>query len=583
VSVSRAPGQLGSIGGMVGLTPAAVALFELPAPSLRVFQRVVQCLAKLGRDAALILRSEELVLHGADDSHSAAMQFAFRRKFFRTAPTSSAILEQHREIAIVVGSKALLVALKGSQQRGGYAESLTLCLSGAGAGGGDHQRLVLEFTARFGGKVRHRVPLLDSKPFLPGEPQAGPHVSAMSPSLLARVLDHCSPTSNRNGCEEVTMTAVPQEGLRVQSYDLLGGGGGGGGGMQANRTEVLIQRSDLEACCFSSHGEVTFSGRGLREFARAADACARDLEVLGLVQGSPLLELRFGADSASVVCVLAAIADGVVRSLLDFSAVFIIATRDLPSDMGSVPPTAAAPTQVAHANIQPHRRPQPAQGTKRRAVTTPASGQAFDAFPDHSSQTPRTQPATSASSDRPPQQLAPPPGTSAAPAHQLHQPAQQHLQHAQPPLHTQAAPTPATQHATQPFVGQASRPGLAAAAPFPPAWPAAPAAAPPAACQTSVACNSVPSSSPPPTMPAAPAPGTGGGLWWQGGQAPPPQVLAGRPAGGPPPVVASQLAPALDVCDSDDEPIGADPDEVAFARGDPGEDSVDWFDTERLW
>ncbi|CAE7276440.1 unnamed protein product [Symbiodinium sp. CCMP2456] len=34
--------------------------------------------------------------------------------------------------------------------------------------------------------------------------------------------------------------------------------------------------------------------------------------------------------------------------------------------------------------------------------------------------------------------------------------------------------------------------------------------------------------------------------------------------------------------DSDDELIGADPDEVALARGDL-EESVDWFDCERLW
>ncbi|CAE8622303.1 unnamed protein product, partial [Polarella glacialis] len=54
------------------------------------------------------------------------------------------------------------------------------------------------------------------------------------------------------------------------------------------------------------------------------------------------------------------------------------------------------------------------------------------------------------------------------------------------------------------------------------------------------------------------------GAWWQGGQAPPPQLLASlapaehRPA----PMLASHLAhKALDVADSDDELIGADPDE----------------------
>jgi len=41
---------------------------------------------------------------------------------------------------------------------------------------------------------------------------------------------------------------------------------------------------------------------------------------------------------------------------------------------------------------------------------------------------------------------------------------------------------------------------------------------------------------------------------------------------------------ARDVLDSDDELIGMDQDEMAFARGDPGEESVDWFDVERcMW
>lgn len=58
---------------------------------------------------------------------------------------------------------------------------------------------------------------------------------------------------------------------------------------------------------------------------------------------------------------------------------------------------------------------------------------------------------------------------------------------------------------------------------------------------------------------------------------------AGAQAGAPV-VAASQLAKALRVPDSDDELIGADPDEVAFARGNPAEESVDWFDVEQcVW
>merc|ERR1712107_625020 len=58
-------------------------------------------------------------------------------------------------------------------------------------------------------------------------------------------------------------------------------------------------------------------------------------------------------------------------------------------------------------------------------------------------------------------------------------------------------------------------------------------------------------------------------------------VLQGSQHAGTSVVAASQLAAALRVPDSDDEFIGADPDEVAFARGNPAEDSVDWFDVER--
>ncbi|CAE7337766.1 unnamed protein product, partial [Symbiodinium sp. KB8] len=158
---------------------SSINTFELSAGSLRIFQRAVQCIAKLGRDAAVIFRPEELVIHGADDGHSAASQFAFRRSFFRCTPSSEAS-GIRKERRVVVQARGLAVALRGSQQR--TAEGLLIGLV--------ENRLVLEFMPRHGGKVRHKVPLLDTSPFLPGEPPAGPHAAALAPSLLARVLDH---------------------------------------------------------------------------------------------------------------------------------------------------------------------------------------------------------------------------------------------------------------------------------------------------------------------------------------------------------------------------------------------------------
>lgn len=618
--------------------------FELPGPSLRVFQRAVACLAKLGRDAAVILRADELVLHGADDAHSAAVQFAFRRRFFRATPASTGApaVGTMREANVVVGARQLLVALKGAQQRTGQAESLCIGLSRPVTGarristGDQQQRLVLEFTARFGGKVRHRVPLLESMPFLPGEPNAGPHSAALSPSLLARVLDHCSPMSRSSGtCEEVTLSAVRGEGLRVQSYDLMSGGGVGG---QANRTEVLIQRSDLEACSLDGRGgEVVFSGRGLRDFARAADACARDLEILSLVDGSALLELRFGAEGGSVACRLAAASDGMVRPLQDFSAVLIIATRQFGSGdtaaeggnttqgtlQGTLPATPAAA-----------RRPQARQGsTKRRAVATPAAAaEIFDGFPDHSGQIPRTQPSTGATPSRPPVPAASAwptaadtqptqPAQPAAPPANF--PMQQYtapvgvLPQAAPPMHA-PAPVPAPVHAPERAAAAPPQPlrqqpwvvagavkceaGASATGPVSAPWPGLQAAStvPMQPMMASMApqvqrlppqADSLPPTAPAeglqgqmaatqPEAPAAVQP-VGGNAWWQGGQAPPAQVLAGRVTATP--LLASQLAKALQVPDSDDELIGADPDEVAFARGAPEEDSVDWFDVDKLW
>jgi len=641
------------------------ASFELLGPSLHVFHRAVGCLTKLARDAAVILRAEELVLHGADDAHSVAMQFAFRRKFFHSTPASVAAaagMRQGGEASIVVLARALLSALRGASQR--TAESLMVGLSDPRAG---EQRLILQFTAKFGAMVRHRVPLLDTTAFLPGEPASGPHSAAVSPGLLARVLDHCSPPAARKGgpgasCEEVTMAAVPREGLRVQSSDLLSSGGVVGGTAQANRTEVMIQRSDLEACNIESGGEVTFSGRALRDFAQATEKYMRDLEVLGLIDGSPLLELRFGAESGTVVCRLASVTDGVVRGVQDFSAVLLIATREQPGESQGLqgemqaatqqPPGAAQGAVAASQAATPAgRRPQPRQGpgSKRRAVVPGSVVGAFDAFPEHASQLTRTQAQTPTQPTSPTLPM-PGVGLKAFPATQLTQgllptftpAARTNPPAAGPGMRQQPAQAAAHQMPAQPLQGiapmQVERPqAMHGAAPgadsmsllaSPPATgapagapqrhlqsmmsgvsaqphsnqftrsaaqcgvPAFQAGGPPSALAMPqlVGAAPTPMSSVPPTM-LAPVPiqqdpalqQRAGGAWWQGGQAPPPQLQAARPDTGSA-VLASQLSrSALQVPDSDDELVGADPDEVAFARGDPGDDSVDWFDVERLW
>merc|ERR1719436_2273863 len=92
-----------------------------------------------------------------------------------------------------------------------------------------------------------------------------------------------------------------------------------------------------------------------------------------------------------------------------------------------------------------------------------------------------------------------------------------------------------------------------------------------------VAPGAVPAMPAPMQPPPVVVPEPDGGAFWQGGR-PAPQYLAGRqPA---PPLLASQLlkmeAPQYD--SDDDSRIEPDPDELAFARGDPEEDSVDWFD-----
>lgn len=571
--------------------------FELLAPSLRVFQRAVGCLAKLGRDAAVILRADELILHGADDAHSSAMQFAFRRRCFRSTPAMRAATAAPgaavaQEASVVVVARALLGALRGAQQR--MAESLLVGLSGSADG--EQPKLVLQFTARYGATVRHRVPLLETSAFLPGEPNAGPHTAALSPVLLSRVLDHCSPPAKVKGgaaCEEVSVVAEPKEGIRVRSYDLLGGGGRGGA--QETRSEVLIQRSDLEACHLDARGgEVTLSGRGLRDFAKAAEGYMRDLDSLHLLEGSPLLELRFGNDGGTVICRLATASEGVVKSPQDFSAVLLVATRDLSAgDEVPDPAAVAVPeTQPAAATqgtpSATGRRPQPRQGSKRRAVATLPAASAFDAFPDHSA----TGPSQSFSVP-----VSPVPATAprpAAPAVPAFKALQAQVQQERPPARPMMPPA-SVQHPS--------------CLPTPPTFNAAPATM---AGLSAVQAESVPllhsppesqhiapSASPPPT---APAPVHQNGQWlWQNAQAQPQSQHQPQPrhsiahsdlgyspfTGGRQPMLASQLAAkeGLATEDSDDECIGADPDEVAFARGDPaaGEDSVDWFDVDKLW
>lgn len=490
--------------------------------TLRIFQRAVQCIAKLGKDAALIFQPSQLVLRGADDGHSAALHFVFGARLFRSVAVSG-------ETKVVVVARQLLLPLSGATgpQARQNTEGLTLRLAG--------QRILLEFSSR-GVKVRHGVPLLETLPFLPADPAAGPHAAAMAPSLLAKVMQHCIP--NRSGCEEVTLGAAVAEGLRVQSEDLTGAEALPG----SHRTEVLVQMSDLEACHLDpSGGEVRLLGRGLRDFAKAAEVFARDLDSLGVLDGSALLELRFGAASGSVLCSLAMAAEGVAREMQSFRAVFSVAIRE---SSGSLPP-APTPAPSAPASAA-SRRPQPRQGAKRRAVE--ATLEDFDAFPEHS--------------QRPVIDLTQLSSAPAAPA-----------------------PVPAVPRASQgelPLFTAQQKAQMAT--------------------QLSTQLPSVPPSMPPPTVPATPLPSQNGsqevgtGSWWQGRATPPAQVMASlsRPAVSASPVqpgvrnvgnavLASHLENTRDVLDSDDELIGADPDEIAFARGDQEEEAPDWFDCEKLW
>lgn len=602
--------------------------FELLAPSLRAFHRAVASLARLCRDIVLILRAEELVLHGADDAHSALMQFAFRAKFFRSTPASLSANSgacAADELTAVVGARALLSALKGSQQRAGQTDTLILGVTELGDG---EPRLVLEYTARCGGTVRHRVPLNDGEPVLPGDPAAGPHTTVIAPALLARVLDHCSPPSKGGAsCEEVTLTAVPREGLRIQSFDLMTGGSSSGA--HANRTQVMLHRQDLEAANLDPRGgEVTFSGRFLRDFSKAAEGYARDLEALALIVGTPVLEVRFGVDGGSVVCRLAASLDGRMMMPQDFAATLILAIRQV-SDEDLAPPEPLMPqarTQgvvlaATQAGEGIARNQQQRTASKRRKMAGAPTADAFDAFNGLSATQgppkPQAQPQAQAAMMRPPVPApaaamlpaqAVPHSAGVAPMGQLHGvarslavPPSAHLSQVCPqaPLHVAAYPPPRTALSqaphlalSQPHAGvsnfhqmsamasqvahmqaQHLRPAVMHAAHMPaPARPM-PGVAP---------------------LPAQPAMGMNVGMVPGGNglrQALVEPAMQGPGAAAPrlanasngPPVLASQLHHALDVADSDDELLGADPDEVALERGDPAEESVDWFDVERVW
>mmetsp|Transcript_40045 Transcript_40045/g.63594 ORF Transcript_40045/g.63594 Transcript_40045/m.63594 type:complete len:609 (-) Transcript_40045:250-2076(-) len=597
--------------------------FELLAPSLKVFYRVVGCLAKLGKDVAVIFRSDELVLHGADEAHSAAMQFAFRRRCFRSTPAmrvaaSGSFAPPLSEASVSVVAKALFGALRGAQNR--MAESLVIGL----AGGSTQPKLVLQFAARFGALVRHRVPLLEVSPFLPGEPSSGPHTAALSPELLSKVLNHCAPQNKKASCEEITLAAEPKEGIRVRSYDLLEGGGRID--VQETRSEVLILRSDLEACHLDARGgDVTLSGRGLREFAKTTDGYMRELDALGLLEGSPLLELRFGCEGGVVLCRLATAMEGVVKSPQDFSAVLLVATRELSANAGGQDAcgTAAATqpqaeTQQSAATQGSMRRAQPKQGSKRRAVALPPAS-AFDAFPDHSvsaSQAPTMSPSPSPA---PPNMMRPPsvPSTpqrqvgmqnqTAMPAFSVQHincpptalsPSPSVQQQANfidsVPLLQAANPTSLLQSETLALPSQSSSATQPGQPQFHQAQLVTPVSRPlvqevprPLVRDQYV----VPSASPPPTQPvieSRPFLFQGGRVFSPGSVAPTtsPVKPVPVPAAGSSIVLASSLASkVLDVGDyTDDEEVGADPDEVAFARGDIGaEDSVDWFDVEKLW
>mmetsp|Transcript_41388 Transcript_41388/g.74945 ORF Transcript_41388/g.74945 Transcript_41388/m.74945 type:complete len:607 (-) Transcript_41388:208-2028(-) len=593
--------------------PSAIA-FDLPPPSLRVFFRAVQCIGKLGREVTLIFRPEELVLHGTDDARAWIIQFALRRKFFKKLPGEEAFrMKEDGKATAVVPARSLLVAVRGAEKR---AENLQIGLC-QDPGMGEKTRLGLEFVVRHGARIRHRVPLLDSEVFLPRDPPPGAHTAAFTPNLVTRLLDHCTPPSNRSSsCEEVTIAAVA-DGLKVSSVDLLRGAGTG----NRTSTDIMIQKTDLEACVLDPRGgEVVFSGRGLREFAKVFENTSRDLEAVG-VGGAPLLELRFGPDTSSVVCRLVCgtkVPEGRnISAPSDVSAVLLIATRDLQGESEPVTAPEAAATPCPPPSTPAGRRPQPKQGSKRRAVAE-SQPTSFDLFPDHSSQASRAAfPATPPVAGRSLGGAAPP-TEIAVTTPQVQRPASQGgpmVQTSLGKLWPRGSFPPATlsQASTVPGIATVLPAGNPGQQPQHTPAPAAPARNVNDILHVPTPCNVqqqqqpppqavIPQQQPrpqqelprpqlqPPQQPRPPAQQQHQQAQSRPQQqpAPMPAYAAPRPApppaGYPPPVMASQLLEAaLDVCDSDGELIGADPDEVAFAPPQQGDESVDWLDVDKLW
>ncbi|CAE7505018.1 ZNF845 [Symbiodinium microadriaticum] len=310
---------------------------------------------------------------------------------------------------------------------------------------------------------------------------------------------------------------------RVRVHDLMSSGD-----RDTFCTEVLVQMTDMEACSLGNGGnggEVTIAGRGLRDFAKATDAIAKDLAHMGLLDGSALLELHFGDQGGSVLCCMAAGCDGTARPMQDFSAVFMVSTRES-SSSGAAPGAAPA--------------------TRRALEAAPSD---FGAFPEPNSQAPRSE-----ASARAPEKL---PSTQVTQSESVRDAARPLLQ-----LFTQ-------QQKSELLASQA--------------WHAPKSPKP----EVAATCPSTPVSREPhkteQTAEAAPVPPTpnrnyqvpSSGPWWPGGVLPQPQPKPSVPKTQP--TLAANLQ-ARD-SDSDDELIGADPDEVALARGDL-EESVDWFDCE---
>ncbi|CAE7944707.1 unnamed protein product [Symbiodinium sp. KB8] len=177
---------------------------------------------------------------------------------------------------------------------------------------------------------------------------------------------------------------------RVRVHDLMSSGD-----RDTFCTEVLVQMTDMEACSLGNGGnggEVTIAGRGLRDFAKATDAIAKDLAHMGLLDGSALLELHFGDQGGSVLCCMAAGCDGTARPMQDFSAVFMVSTRESSSSgaaPGAAPATAPATAAEPAATAASARRAQRQGGAKRRALEAAPSD--FGAFPEPNSQAPRSE------------------------------------------------------------------------------------------------------------------------------------------------------------------------------------------------